>query len=172
MTTGSMDQALGHVLGELSDRQLRMYPQSVRECLDQLTDDQIWWRPNASSNSIGNLVLHLSGNLNHYLGRGVVGTGYRRDRPAEFSEEGPLPREELVRRFEDAIAVARRTFEAATPARLLETADLGPESAPVASVLARVSIHFSAHVGQIIYVTKMLRDGVFREELWLKVRDR
>jgi uncharacterized damage-inducible protein DinB len=156
---------------ELSDRLLRMYPEEIRACLAELDDEQIWWRPNASSNSVGNMVIHLTGNLNHYLGHGAAGSTYRRDRPAEFAETGPIPRQELLDRFEASLEWARRGFERATPDRWLEMADLGPESMPLGQLLVAVTAHFSGHVGQIIYVTKMIRAGVF-EDLWKRVRDR
>jgi len=160
------------LFGELRDRMLRLYPQEVRECLAKLTDDRIWWRPHAAANSVGNLVLHLTGNLNHYLGRGVMGSGYRRNRPAEFSETGPVPREDLMRGFESAMEAARQAFDQCDEKRLLDTADLGPESMPIGQLLVAVTTHFSNHVGQIVYVTKMLHEGVFDEELWQRVRER
>ena len=118
------------------------------------------------------MVLHLSGYMNHYLGRGVVSTGYDRDRPSEFEAKGPLPREQLLEKLDEAMAVARRAFELADESRLQQMAELGPESQPIARVLVAVTTHFNSHVGQIIYVTKMLKEGVFSDELWRRVGDR
>jgi len=159
------------MLEELSDRLLRMYPQEIRECLASLDDDQIWWRPNASSMSVGNMVLHLTGNLNHYLGRGVVASGYRRERPKEFSEKGPIPREELLRRLEESLGWARRAFERITPESLMDKAELGEETTEIARLVIGVTTHFNGHVGQIIYVTKMIKGKEFQDELWRRVRD-
>jgi len=159
------------MLEELSDRLLRMYPEEIRECLMALDDEQIWWRPNASSNSVGNMVLHLTGNLNHYLGRGVAGSGYRRTRPAEFAEQGPIPREELLRRLDEALGWARKAYERATPEHLMDTAELGEESMEIARLLVGVVAHFNGHVGQIIYVTKMVKGGGLPADLWYRVRD-
>jgi len=168
--TASTD-ALAALHTEISDRLLRMYPEEIRACLAKLDDEQIWWRPNAAANSVGNLVLHLSGNLNHYLGHGVAGSSYKRDRPTEFSETGPVSREILLARFEESLVWARKAVERATPDRWMEIADLGPESMPIANLLIAVTTHFNGHVGQIIYVTKMIREGVF-VDLWKQVRDR
>ena len=118
------------------------------------------------------MVLHLAGNLNHYLGRGVVSTGYERDRPAEFDEKGPIPRQDLLEKLDEAMAVARQAFEQVDSDRLQEMADLGTESQPVGRLLISVTTHFNGHVGQIIYVTKMLKEGVFSDELWRRVGDR
>src|SRR5687768_7008471 len=92
---GPMHDVSQTVIDEVRGRLTRGFPQQVRACLDALTDEQVWWRPNAGSNSVGNLVLHLCGSTRHFLGRAVGGTDYRRDRPAEFAEKGPLPKEAL-----------------------------------------------------------------------------
>lgn len=168
----SFDPTTQEFLDELRDRLLRMYPAQIRACLEELSDDQLWWRPNDQTNSVGNLVLHLSGNINHYLGRGVVGTGYMRNRKAEFHEKGPIPRVDLVARWESSLEVAQRAFDSLTPERLLEVADLGRESQPIARLFVGVTTHYNSHVGQIIYVTKMLKAGAFADELWRRVGDR
>ena len=172
MTGADPQSPAALMIEEMKDRLLRMYPEEVRACLGNLSDEEIWWRPNESSMAVGNMVLHLTGNLNHYLGRGLAGSGYRRDRPAEMEEKGPIARDELVRRFDESVEWARQAFAAATPERLLEIAELGPESRAFAQVLVAVTTHFNGHVGQIIYVTKMIRAGVFKDELWRRVQDR
>jgi hypothetical protein len=159
-------------LDELRDRLLRMYPEQIRACLEQLTDEQLWWRPNDQTNSVGNLLLHLSGNINHYLGRGVAGTGYMRNRKAEFNEKGPVPRVDLIARWESSLETARQAFDSLTPGRLLEMAELGRESQQIARLCIAVTTHYNSHVGQIIYVTKMLKEGTFADELWRRVGDR
>jgi uncharacterized protein DUF1572 len=166
-----LEKPIHLMLEELSDRLLRMYPEEIRECLAALDDDQIWWRPNEASNSVGNMVLHLTGNLNHYLGRGVASSGYKRTRAAEFAEKGPVPREELLRRFEEALGWARRAFERITPESLMDTAELGEESMEIARLVISVTTHFNGHVGQIIYVTKMVKGTGFPDALWYRVRD-
>ena len=159
-------------LAELRDRLLRMYPEQIRACLEKLTDEQLWWRPNDQTNSIGNLLLHLSGNINHYLGRGVATTGYMRNRRAEFDEKGPVPRVDLIARWESSLEVAQQALDSLTPERLLEEAELGRESQQIARLFVAVTTHYNSHVGQIIYVTKMLKEGTFADELWRRVGDR
>jgi hypothetical protein len=166
------DPATDAFLDELKDRLLRMYPEQIRACLDELTDEELWWRPNEQTNSVGNLLLHLSGNVNHYLGRGVAGSGYMRNRKAEFNEKGPIPRDELVPRWESSLETASQAFDSLTPERLLETAELGRESQAIVRLLVAVTTHYNSHVGQIVYVTKMLKAGAFSDELWRRVGDR
>ncbi|HSB12716.1 MAG TPA: DUF1572 family protein, partial [Blastocatellia bacterium] len=60
-------------LGALHSRITRILPAQIRACVEELTEEQLWWRPNEQANSVGNLVLHLSGSMRHYLSRGVGG---------------------------------------------------------------------------------------------------
>src|SRR5258706_14916420 len=84
------------------------YPAQVRAALLALTDEQLWWRANSTSNSVGNLVLHLCGSTRHFLGRGAGGGDYLRDPPLELAGNGPLPRPELLRLFEESDASTER----------------------------------------------------------------
>ena len=79
----------------------------IKHCLGQLTDEQVWWRSRPSLNSIGNLILHLCGNVRQWIVAGLGGAADSRDRPAEFTELGPIPREELLRKLEAVVGEAR-----------------------------------------------------------------
>ena len=162
-----MDDVSQAVIDEVRGRLTQGFPQQVRACLDALTDEQLWWRPNPGSNSVGNLVLHLCGSTRHFLGRAVGGTDYRRDRPAEFAERGPLPKEKVRALLEETVAETDRVLAGLTPARLMEVTDRAGEPFTVLSLLLRTSHHWSVHVGQMVYAAKALRDGVF-DELWMK----
>src|SRR5437660_316028 len=75
----------------------------IKHCLGQLSDEQVWWRYHPSLNSIGNLILHLCGNVRQWIVAGLGGGADGRDRPAEFSERGSIPRDELLRRLESVV---------------------------------------------------------------------
>src|SRR5215831_11093980 len=77
----------------------------IHALVDSLSEEQIWTKPYPYGNSIGNLVLHLTGNLNYYFGAEMGGTGYVRNRPLEFAETSRIPKDELLKRFDEAIAV-------------------------------------------------------------------
>ena len=162
-----MDDVSRLVIEEVRDRLTRGLPQQVRACLDSLTDEQLWSRPNPASNSVGNLVLHLCGSTRHFLGRGVGGTDYRRDRPAEFAEKGPIPRERLRAVLEETVAETEAILSSLAPARLQEVTDRAGEPYTVLNLLLRTSHHWAVHVGQMVYAAKALREGVF-DELWMK----
>ena len=72
-------------------------------CAEQLTDDDLWWRPNEVSNSIGNLILHLCGNLQQWIVASIGGSEFRRDRDSEFAARGPVPKTELIANLKETL---------------------------------------------------------------------
>ncbi len=159
---------LGDVaLAAVSSRITRILPAEIRACVDELTDEQLWWRPNEQTNSVGNLVLHVSGSMRHYLSRGVGGIEYQRDRPAEFAERGPVPKAELLATFDETIAQAGNTLDSLEVSRLLEPTDEQDYVPTIFDLIFNIAIHLATHTGQIIYVTKMLKEGSV-DELWIR----
>src|SRR5690242_19481275 len=91
----------------------------IKHCLGQLTDGQVWWRPRPSLNGDGNLVLHLSRNVRQWVVAGLGGSADVRDRPAEFSERGPTPKDELLGRLEAVVNEAEAVLGRQTARKLL-----------------------------------------------------
>lgn len=87
----------------------------VRELAAPLTNAQFWQKPFPFGNSFGHLVLHLTGNLNYYIGAQIAKTGYVRDRPREFNDPNPPSKEEALKRFDDAVAMVQQTIPAQSP---------------------------------------------------------
>ncbi|HSY47522.1 MAG TPA: DUF1572 family protein [Thermoanaerobaculia bacterium] len=142
-------------------------PKQIRDCLDLLSEEQIWWRPNEQSNSVGNIVLHVSGSLNSFLNRNLGGMEYDRDRKAEFAERRPIPKKELLALFDDMVANAAKTFDTLDVDKLAEPS---PEPAMhnlVIDDLINVLSHLANHAGQIVWITKMLR-GSEVDEIWIR----
>src|SRR5580700_6809624 len=83
---------------------------TVRELAAPLSDEQFWVKPFAFGNSFGHLVLHLTGNLNYYIGTQIAGTGYARDRPLEFSDATRPSKAEVLKKFDAAIEMVRSTI--------------------------------------------------------------
>ena len=158
-------------LDALQARICRVFPAQIRAALEALDDDQIWWRPNETSNSIGNLVIHLTGSLNHYLNRDLGGLDYTRDRSAEFAERRRIPRTELMAAFEAMVADAEKTFEKLTPERLAEPSTEPKMYNLVVEDLIGVVTHLANHTGQIVWIAKMMKDGVF-DEVWMRTHKR
>jgi len=162
-----MTDVLPFALNALRARITRVFPAQIRAAVNALTDEQLWWRPNETSNSIGNLVLHLSGSLDHYLNRNLGGLDFTRDRPAEFNERREIPKAELLARFDEMVANAEKTFDSLTVERL---GDPSPE--PKMYTIAfedvlNVAIHLSNHAGQIVWIAKML-DAQAIDEVWMR----
>jgi hypothetical protein len=135
----------------------RMIQGEIHELTKSLTPAQIWTRPHAYGNSIGNLVLHLTGNLNYYIGAQIAGTGYVRHRDQEFTDSGKA-KDELLRDFDQAIEVAVATISSQSDADWSApySAEREPESKDRFSVFLRCAGHAYHHVGQIIYLQRKL----------------
>ena len=127
----------------------------LRSCLNRLSEDDVWWRPNDKSNSAGNLVLHLCGNIRQWIIHGVAGTPDRRDRDAEFAERGPIPKADLLAKLESTLAEVDQALQAITAADLTQPRRIQGFDQTVLSAIFHVVEHFSYHTGQIIYLTKM-----------------
>ena len=166
-----MDELGQSLIADMRHRLVKGFPDQVRTALSALSDDEIWARWNDRSNSMGNLVLHLCGSTRHFLGRGVGGSDYVRDRPAEFAEKGPISREELVRRLDDTVAEADHVLGVLSPSRLLEVSDRTGKPFTLAELLLRVSHHWAVHTGQIVFDVKARKPGAF-EELWTKTMEK
>lgn len=155
------------VLQSLKTKITKILPTQIRACLEALTEEQIWWRPNPSSNSIGNLVIHLSGSLRHYIARGIGGMEYERNRLGEFNQRLALPKQELLKIFNDMMMQVSQTLDSFETSRFMETTS-EPNYNPTAfDTILNVAIHFATHTGQIVFVTKMLQEGAI-DEIWIK----
>ena len=138
--------------------QLQQYTENVTTCLAELSEEQIWLPGPDQSNSIGTLAHHLSGNLRHFFGAGLLRDGYVRDRPAEFADRQPSSKE-LSENLQGALQISRKALEAMDTSKIEaphQSAD-NHEFASLAHMLLKIAAHFSYHAGQINYATRMLR---------------
>jgi uncharacterized damage-inducible protein DinB len=127
------------------------------QCLERLTDEQIWWRPQETSNSIGNLLLHLNGNIKQWIIAPLGGGSSERNRPAEFAERQQVSVRELKDRLDAALLEVEGIFSQIDPDTLLETYDIqGQNGVTALEAIYHVVEHFSTHYGQILYITKFL----------------
>lgn len=128
----------------------------IERCIELLNDEQIWWRPNAESNSIGNLVLHLSGNARQWIVCGLGEAADQRNRDAEFAQREVITRDELLTRIKQTIADVDATLADFDPDRLLEKRRIQGYDVTALEAILHVVEHFSMHTGQIILLTKQL----------------
>jgi uncharacterized damage-inducible protein DinB len=145
-------------LAESAAQLAEQFVPKIRRALDVVAEEDVWWRGSPGENSIGNLLLHLAGNVRQWIISGMGGAEDRRERPREFADRGSVSKEEAFRALEatvaEAVAVLRRLDEADLLAR--KTIQ-GFESTGLAAVLHVVE-HFSYHTGQIVFIAK-LRTG-------------
>ncbi len=135
----------------------------VRTCLEALNDGQVWWRANADSNTIGNLVLHICGSTRWFIGHVLGNSGYTRDRDAEFAEQGPVPKEALLAHLDSAMAEADRVLSAFDPSRLGDTTDRAGQPITNRELLLNQLLHVTSHAGQIVFATKLIQTGLIHE---------
>ncbi len=135
-------------------QQLKQDCDRVQVCLEKLSPDQIWHRDSDIENSVGNLVLHIGGNLRQWIVSGVGGAEDRRDRDWEFATRDPLPAGELLERLEAAVNAADDVLSALPADRLLEVRRIQVYEVTVLHAVIHVLAHFAGHVGQIIWATK------------------
>jgi uncharacterized damage-inducible protein DinB len=134
------------------------YLPKIERCLEKLTDEQIWWRSNSQSNSIGNLLLHLSGNARQWIVCGLGGEADARLRQAEFDERRSIPRDELLERLRCTTKAVDDTLAFFEPYRLLDRFEIQGKEVTALAAIFHVTEHFSMHTGQIILLTKMLAE--------------
>src|SRR5580765_5182793 len=131
----------------------------IERCLERLDDDQIWWRPNEQSNSIGNLVLHLCGNARQWIVCGVGSAPDSRDRDAEFAQRDVVPRADLHSLLTQTLNAVDATLRGYDANRLLEHCTIQGSDVSALEAILHVVEHFSMHTGQILMLTKMLTNS-------------
>jgi uncharacterized damage-inducible protein DinB len=129
---------------------------AVHQLVAPLSERELWTKPIEPGNSVGHLILHLTGNLNHYVGAQLGGTGYVRDREREFSEKQPPTKPELLTNLDAAVATFRRVVEGLGPDRL-SAPHLEARFGPVLKGLVHLLAHFALHRGQMSYIVRLLK---------------
>ena len=138
----------------------------MRTAVESLTDDQVWWRPNDASNSVGNLLLHLNGNVRQWLVASFNREDDARNRPAEFAERGGIPAAALLEKLDATLNEAAAVLARLTEADLTATYHIQGYTCTGLHAVYQVVEHFGMHHGQILYATKLLRGedlGFYRE---------
>ncbi len=135
---------------------LQLYWPRIEACVRDLSPEQIWWRANPASNSVGNLMLHLEGNVRQWIISGLGGAPNQRKRDAEFSERGPIPRRTILSRLRKVVREACLVMRGLDEQDLLRTYSIQGFRVTGTRAVFTVAEHFSHHTGQIILLTKLL----------------
>ena len=155
-----MADLLGTLASDLTGRYTKLAGW-VRELASPLTEEQFWTKPFPFGNSFGHLVLHLTGNLNYYIGAQIAGTGYVRDRPKEFTQTSHPAKEDVLKKFDEAVAVvigAIRSQSAEDWA--LPYAAAGADAQDRLGMVLSCATHLHEHIGQMVYLGFQLNSKV------------
>jgi uncharacterized damage-inducible protein DinB len=151
-----MEDALHRLFLDCSVRRLELSLSRIEACLEKLSEEQVWARGSENENAVGNLVLHLSGNVRQWIVSGVGGAPDTRERDGEFSARGGGSVSELKERLRGIVTEAAAVIGAVTPERLAERVVIQKYELSVLEAIYHVVEHFSLHTGQIIFATKLL----------------
>jgi uncharacterized damage-inducible protein DinB len=144
--------------------ELQKLRDEVRNLAEPLSELRFWTKPLEPGNSVGHLVLHLSGNLQHFVGAQLGGTGYVRDREREFSETKVPSKAEALKGLDEAIVVFRKVVSGLSAEQL---ASPHPETrfGSVLNALTHLVTHFALHRGQMSYIIRLLPRDAFTESV-------
>ncbi len=146
---------LAVVVGAAAAHELDSALKRIKHCLAQLNDVQVWRRSHPSLHSIGNLILHLCGNLQQWIVSGIGGASDIRNRPAEFAERGPIPKEELLRTLEGVVVEAMRVLAGINARQLTAVRRIqGFDVTGVAAIFESIP-HFRGHTQEIVHMTRL-----------------
>jgi len=163
--TGVEKRFLAHTASHLREDHLP----KILEAVGLLSDEEVWERPGATSNSVGNLLLHLAGNVRQHIISGSGGQPDLRDRPAEFAATGGTSKAGLLDNLVKTVAEACGVLEALDPRVLLEKRLIQGKEVVLLDDILHVVEHFAYHTGQIISFVKWRKDHRFP---WYRHLDR
>ncbi|MCU1275558.1 MAG: hypothetical protein JWO48_2989 [Bryobacterales bacterium] len=151
-----MEPSAESVFLNVSIRKLDLFLSRIRECVDKLNNEQIWMRHGDHENAVGNLMLHLSGNVRQWIISGIGGQPDTRVRDQEFAARGDVDKSELMGRLEGTVTEALAILKDLAPERLIEIYQ--PQKTRVTMLEGIYSCveHFAQHTAQIIFATKLL----------------
>src|SRR3970040_275526 len=140
----------------------RESPTKIRAAVEALPADRLWWRPNEQANSVGNLLLHLSGNVRQWIVSGVGGQPDIRKRNMEFAARGGATASGMLDGMDATLREADDVLRALLPSELLERRSVQGRDTTVVEAVYHVVEHFAGHTGQIIWIAKMSAPGAVR----------
>lgn len=143
------------VLEEVRHLLVETYTSRIARCLKLLSEDEIWWRPNRASNSVGNLVLHLQGNVRQWIISGLGGQPDQRNRDREFAATGPITLRALLGGLRGTVKEADEVLASLSRADLMRKYSIQGFNVTGLQAACHVAEHFAFHAGQIIFVTKL-----------------
>ncbi len=131
------------------------YLPKIEQCLNALSDEDVWWRPNEESNSIGNVILHLAGSTRMWIITGVGDIAMQRDRQREFDERTVISRDDLLALLKETLSETDAMLANFDATKLLQRRHIRDWNGTVLEAIFHAVEHFAMHAGQIMMLTKM-----------------
>lgn len=150
-----MDEISRNFIDESREFLSAKYLPKIEKCLEQLSDEDVWQRAGEESNSIGNLILHIEGNIREWLIGGVGNLPFEREQQQEFDARREIPPSELIESLRKTVKVADEVLANLDPTLLTECRKIQGREVTILRAIYHVVEHFSMHAGQIILLTKM-----------------
>jgi hypothetical protein len=157
---------LNHVVSSEMVHYFRHLAERVEKHLRALPKDKVYFKPFIYGNSMGHLILHLTGNLNHFVGAGIAGTGYVRNRPLEFTDPNPPPPDEALRNFRAAVDMVARTMEAQSPEDWGKPIDNNQPIHTRFGMFLVCTAHLNNHIGQMAWMVQALGYSTNEPPVW------
>ena len=130
----------------------------IFRCLDELDEKDVWISPNEHLNSVGNMILHVCGNIGQYIISSLGKSEDKRERALEFSTRGGYRKKELILKLEDTIEKAVAVIQHATEVEFLRERIVQGTMHSGIGIVVHVTEHYSYHTGQIIFLTKLFKN--------------
>ena len=134
----------------------------IAHCIDQLNENQLWWRPAESMNSVANLILHLGGNVRQWIIAGVGNQQDTRNRPAEFSQREPIAKGQLKLDLQKTIQQAHQVLAQVSPAELLRVRRVQGFDVTALQAIVESVAHFRGHTQEIVHLTRQQLGGQYK----------
>ena len=167
-----MDRTLDSTLLHVTRlRLLQDFPDQINACLDMLTEEELWWRPNEQTNAVGNIIVHLAWSNRYYLQQIIGGRDIGRNRDAEFAARGGYSKAQVREMWDQSVKITGEILDGLEPSQMMQTTDRTGKTTTYAQLLLHVTHHTADHMGQVVWITKMLHAGGVNE-LWMKARTR
>jgi uncharacterized damage-inducible protein DinB len=151
---------MDHIAREFVDQSLFRINENtpkIKKCLEELNEEQIWQRPNEASNSIGNILLHLCGNITQYIISALGRQPDHRERDKEFAAKSGYSKEELQNKITNVLDEAIKTINSVDETRLMKIYYVQGFHHSGIGIIIHVTEHYSYHTGQVIFWTKLLK---------------
>lgn len=153
---------LANAVGSAAAQEMTNAFNRIKHCVGQLSDEQVWWRSHPSMNRIGNLILHLCGNVKQWIVAGLGDEADNRNRSSEFVERGPIPKDDLIRRLEVVVNEANVVLERQSAQQLVAVRRIqGFDITGLVALFDSVP-HFRGHTQEIIHITRLQLGEAYR----------